>query len=154
MKSSVSHKLSRMTDVGVILPDSLALEQIKPVSRNVYKKAFDCLREFIGRDFEDSGPSESELISFIKDLREVKKAASSTLWTTYSMINSVCKAKYNLDLKKFTRVTSLIKAMQIDSKKKASVFTTKEIDDFLKDESISTPNLSFRCLYLIHVVQC
>ena len=139
MKSSVSHKLSRMTDVGVILPDSLALEQIKPVSRNVYKKAFDCLREFIGRDFEDSGPSESELISFIKDLREVKKAASSTLWTTYSMINSVCKAKYNLDLKKFTRVTSLIKAMQIDSKKKASVFTTKEIDDFLKDESISTP---------------
>ena len=74
MKSSVSHKLSRMTDVGVILPDSLALEQIKPVSRNVYKKAFDCLREFIGRDFEDSGPSESELISFIKDLREVKKS--------------------------------------------------------------------------------
>ena len=92
-----------MTDVGVILPDSLALEQIKPVSRNVYKKSFDSLREFIGRDFEDSGPSESELLSFIKDLREVKKAASSTLWTTYSMINSVCKAKYNLDLKKFTK---------------------------------------------------
>ena len=87
-----------------ILSDQIALEQVKPGSRIIYKKAFDRLREFLERDLEDL--PEQELMRYFRDLRLEKNAASSTLWSTYSMINSLCKGKYNLDLKKFTRVSS------------------------------------------------
>ena len=92
--------------VSAIFPDEIALEQVKPGSRNLYKKAFNRLREFLGRDLEDSPPSEQDLINYFRDLRNEKKAASSTLWTTYSLINSVCKGKYIMDLKTFTRVST------------------------------------------------
>lgn len=94
----------RLMESFVILPDNLALEQIKMSSRASYQKAFNRFREYVGRDLEDSGPVEEELLNYFRDLRNEQNAASSTLWTTYSMINTMCKGKYNSDLKKFTRV--------------------------------------------------
>ena len=63
---------------NVILSDDIALQQVKPSSREAYKKAFNRLREFARRDFEDYAPTEQELIQFFLDLRNEKKAASST----------------------------------------------------------------------------
>ena len=65
--------------------------------------------------------------------------ASSTLWTTYSMVTSVCKGKYSINLKQYCRVTSLLKSFDVDVKKKAKVFTKSEINKFLLDGEISTP---------------
>ena len=91
-----------------ILSDAAALEQINPKSRDLYKKYFDRLRSFLDRDLEDNAPTEMELISYLKHVRNDLNAASSTMWTTYSMLNSMCKAKYNIDLKKFSRVSFYI----------------------------------------------
>ena len=65
--------------------------------------------------------------------------ASSSLWTMYSMINTVTKSKYSISLKKFERVTALIKAFDVDCKKKAETFSKENFDKFVGDESISTP---------------
>ena len=47
--------------------------------------------------------------------------ASSSLWTIYSMINSVTKGKYSFNLKQYCRVTILLKSFEIDIKQKAPV---------------------------------
>ena len=105
-----------MSQTSEVLVDSMAMEQISPASRQLYKKTFISLRSFLGRDMEDFGPTEQELLNFFKNLREVKLAASSSLWTIYSQINSFCKAKYNVDLKKFNRVIAYIKANHMGDK--------------------------------------
>ena len=94
---------------AAVLSDTDALMQIKEGSRKLYTKAFDQLREFVDDDLETRPPSEEELLNYFKFLRFDKKLASSSLWTTYSMINGVCKGKYSLNLKSLCRVTSLIK---------------------------------------------
>ena len=53
------------------------------------------------------------------------------MWTTYSMINSVCKEKYGDTLKKFPRVTSLLKSFDTDVKNKADVFSRIDLDSFV-----------------------
>jgi integrase len=61
------------------------------------------------------------------------------MWTTYSMINSTCKGKYGDTLKKFPRVTSLLKAYDTDVKKKAAVFSKDDLDAFVDNSDLSTP---------------
>ena len=61
------------------------------------------------------------------------------MWTTYSMINSVCKEKYGDTLKKFPRVTSLLKSFDTDVKQKAAVFSRIDLDSFVNGDELSTP---------------
>ena len=65
--------------------------------------------------------------------------ASSTMWTCYSQLNGVIKSKYGFNLKKYARVTSLLKSMDTDIKKKAGVFTKEELDKFIGAEDLGTP---------------
>ena len=58
----------------VILPDNLALEQIKMSSRASYQKAFNRFGEYVGRDLEYSGPVEEELLNYFRDLRNEQNA--------------------------------------------------------------------------------
>ena len=120
-----------------ILPDSEALLQIKEGSRKIYIKAFDGLREYIGNDLETRPPCENEMLQYIKFLRLEKGLASSSLWTTYSMINGLCKGKYSINLKQYCRVTSLLKSYDIDVKCKATTFSSDEINKFIEDSSIT-----------------
>jgi len=87
----------------IILPDSEALIQIKYASRKNYLRAFGQLRKFVGEDFSTRAPPEEELLQYFKHLREDKKMASSSLWTTYSMINRMCKGKFTCNLKQYCR---------------------------------------------------
>ena len=124
---------------AAVLSDTDALMQIKEGSRKLYTKAFNQLREFVDNDLETRPPSEEELLNYFKFLRFDKKLASSSLWTTYSMINGVCKGKYSLNLKTLCRVTSLIKSFDTDVKKKADIFAGSDINKFIEDKGISSP---------------
>ena len=122
-----------------ILPDDDALVQIKEPSRKLYAIAFNQLREYLGKDLEIEPPSEKELLDYFKYLRLEKNMASSSLWTTYSKINGICKAKYSFNLKQYYRVTSLIKSFDVDIKTKAKIFSVVDINKFLEDREISSP---------------
>ena len=128
-----------MSSLPTILPDADALIQIKEGSRKLYIKAFNQFREYIGNDLEARPPTEQELLSYVKFMRLEKGLASSSLWTTYSMINGVCKGKYSINLKQYCRVTSLIKSFDVDVKSKAATFSSEEINKFIGDSSISSP---------------
>ena len=52
--------------------------------------------------------------------------ASTSLWTIYSMLDSVFNAKYGFDKTDFPRVTNLIKTFNVDVKKKPG-FSQKRI---------------------------
>ena len=52
-----------------------------------------------------------------------KKFASSTLWTTYSQVNTVMKQKYSFSLKSYQRVQAFIKSFDVDIKTKAPIFS-------------------------------
>ena len=131
-------KLIKMS-TPIILPDSEALIQIKEASRKIYLRAFGQLRKFVGEDFSTRAPSEEELLQYFKHLREDKKMSSSSLWTTYSMINGMCKGKFACNLKQYCRVTSLIKSFDVDIKTKARVFSALDINKFVLDPEISSP---------------
>ena len=65
--------------------------------------------------------------------------ASSSLWTMYSMVNSVTKVKYSLSLKAYPRITSVLKSMDVDCKKKAKTFNKQDFDKFIENKAILTP---------------
>ena len=128
-------------DKEKVLEDSLAFESIKENSRPRYKKVWPDFKSFVGasRNWDESEPTEDEVMSWAKFLWNEKKASSSTMWTTYSMLNAVIKSKYNMNLKKFVRVTALIKSYDTDVKKKASCFSKNEFDDFIFHTECSMP---------------
>ena len=84
-------------------------------------------------------PTETEFLDFFRDLRINKKRASSSMWTVYSMVNSVCKAKYGLNLQSFPRITTLLKSYDSDVKKKALTFTSEDIDQFINNSALVGP---------------
>ena len=81
---SVDRNLSRKQDV-CILKDSDALIKIKADIRT-----FNQLKVLVEDELETRPPT--EMLSFIKHLREETNMASCTLWSVYSMINSVSAA--------------------------------------------------------------
>jgi hypothetical protein len=107
-----------------IQTDAIALESIKEKSRVVYSKAWKEFRDFFPdpSQFDTRRPQEAELLDYFRDLRLKKKRASSSMWTTYSMVNSVTKSKYGMSLQTFPRVTSLLKSYDCDVKKGRLIF--------------------------------
>ena len=65
--------------------------------------------------------------------------ASSSLWTLYSMINSVTKAKYSVTLKNYPRVTAQLKAFDTYIKQKAKTFSKDKFDKFFDTGTLATP---------------
>ena len=103
-----------------ILDDTSALRMIKETSRPLYLKAWQSFKNHFDAkvQFDDRMPDEDELLRYFSHLREEQGLASTTLWTTYSKINSVCKNKYGRSLQEYPRVTTLIKSYNTDVKKK------------------------------------
>ena len=99
-----------------------ALLSIKEGSRGKYRKVWMDFLQFSGsrqEEFQTKMPSEEDLTNYFKFLRENKKFASSTLWTNYSMLNSIIKGIYNKRLQhEYPRITSLLKTYDTDIKKK------------------------------------
>ena len=85
-----------------ILSNSLASETIAEASRGQYLKIWADFKAFsdLSDEFDNRIPTESEFVEFFKHLRTNKKSSSSSLWTIYTMLNSVCKGKYSERLQK------------------------------------------------------
>ena len=111
-----------------IYTDCEVFEQIKDDSRKQYIKLWQDFKTFtVGHNFEDSQPGEENFITFFKHMRLEKKMATSTLWTHYSMLNSVMKRKYGSKIQDFPRVTMLIKGFPEDLKHKALVLDEEDL---------------------------
>ena len=146
-------------DVLTIQSDEVTLQAIKKNTWPRYEKLWKDFKEFTGDESLDTRvPSEDEILNFVRHLRDDKGIfncifnicsicnicyiigmASSTIWTCYSQLNGVIKSKYGFNLKKYARVTSLLKSMDTDIKKKAGVFTKEELDKFIGAEDLGTP---------------
>ena len=124
-----------------IKDDLTAFESIKEKTRPRYKKTWVEFKDFIGagEEFDSRSPTEEELSSYLRHLRQEKGAASSSMWTLYSMINGVFKEKYGFSLKQYPRLTTLLKSFNTDIKKRAEIFTKEEIDTFVFSHELTTP---------------
>ena len=78
-----------------IKDDLTAFESIKEKTRPRYKKTWVEFKDFIGagEEFDSRSPTEEELSSYLRHLRQEKGAASSSMGMLYSMINGVFKEK-------------------------------------------------------------
>ena len=83
--------------------------------------------------------SRGKFTSYFKNLREEKKMKSSTCWIYYSMLNSVVKGIYGQKLQAFPRITTLLKAYDVDIKSKAAVFETDHIASFVNNPETTYP---------------
>jgi len=106
-----------------IISDEDVFAQIKDKSKKAYLKLWMDFKLFsVTFNAEDGPPGEDILIDFFKHLRLVKKAASSSMWTNYSYLNSVLKRKYNFQLQSLPRLKMLLQGYETDVKKKAAIF--------------------------------
>ena len=110
-----------------ILPDSEAIKFIGQ-SKGLYLKAWKDFKTFLpeGDILETRYPTEDELSGYFTHLREDNEWASTTLWTTFSKINTICKNKYGHEIP-YARVKSLLQAYNTDIKTKAETFSGKNI---------------------------
>ena len=124
-----------------VLDDDTALLAIKEGGRQKIKKVWSDFKDFVvePHDWELQVPAEDQVLEFFRHLRNVRKIASSSLWTFYTNLNSMTRNKYGFNLKEYVRVKSLIKSYQTDIKHKASIFSKEDLDCFLLDPSITTP---------------
>lgn len=115
-----------------ILSDEAVFAQFSGDSLKAYQRCWAQLKDLNpGFDFEASAPGEELLSSFFKHLRFEEKAATSTLWTKYSYVNSVMKRKYSVRLQEFPRITLLIKGFEQDVKNKAAIFEEDTLKQFM-----------------------
>ena len=81
-------------------------------------------------------PKEEELRQFFMDMRTVRGCAATTIWTNFSMVNSMCKGKYSFDLRNLPRIITLLKSFEGAPKKKAAIFTVEELRAFCEAEEL------------------
>ena len=115
---------------------------------SLYLKTFEefsCFIESNGAS-ETNPPSRDLYLLYFASLSG--QYAPSILWSKYSMINTVSKTRYNIDLKTYAPgITCYLKKQDADhlkSTKKASVFTSDEVRSFL----LNTPSVG-GCLALM-----
>ena len=81
-----------------IYTDQEAFGSIKEASRPIYVKNWEEFLKIVPEFDKESGkPTEDIVTKFIKYLSQDKKYASSSLWTKYSQLNGIVKAKYSFD---------------------------------------------------------
>ena len=59
------------------------------------------------------------------------------------------KAKYGFTIKNYPRVISLVKSYDVDTKKKASIFSKEEIDCFVMSNELTTPYWLMRLIIVL-----
>ena len=144
----------------VIHSDDTAMEAIKPANRLRYKQVWEKFKAFSlnTTDLEEETPNEEDVLRYMRHLRDDNGNGngkfsiyfisiyffnsglkSSTMWCTYSMLNAVVKNKYGFNLKKYVRVTNLLKSYDIDIKKKADVFSPEDIKSFVENKDVCSP---------------
>ncbi len=81
-----------------ISTDQEVYEQIEDKSRKVYIRSWKEFKEFIPNfNFEKCHPGEENIIEYFRYLRQVKKAATSTMWTIYSTPTSTVSLRGSME---------------------------------------------------------
>ena len=120
-----------------LLSDEEALLSIRQGSRDKYRKMWLEFKEsFPEANFDERRPIEDEFRQFFLNMRTVRGCASSTIWTSFSMINSMCKGKYSFDMRSLPRIVTLLKSFEGAPKKKAAIFTVEELKAFCAAEEL------------------
>ena len=79
-------------------------------------------------NFICSEPTDEAFLQYFHFLKNERKLASSTLWSTYSMLNHKFQLLFGKKLQTYYRVTMLLKSFEAGYvRKKAQVFTKDEI---------------------------
>ena len=86
-----------------VLDDDTALLSIKEGGRQKIKKIWTDFKDFIvePHDWELQAPAEDQVLELFRHLWNVKKIASSSLWTFYTNLNSMTRSKYGFNLKEY-----------------------------------------------------
>ena len=86
-----------------VLDDDTALLAIKEGGRQKIKKVWSDFKDFVvePHDWELQVPAEDQVLEFFRHLRNVRKIASSSLWTFYTNLNSMTWNKYGFNLKEY-----------------------------------------------------
>ena len=86
-----------------VMSDDFVLDGVKEGVRARYKQTWTNFKAFssTANTFEDDIAEEEAFINYFQHLRTEKKAASSTLWTTYSILNTFVKEKYGKNYRTF-----------------------------------------------------
>ena len=129
---------------STVIPDEEAYLFIKQTSRESYKTAWEIFRASypdVQEEFDRRVPFEKELLDYFVGMREGGKngegKASSTILTTYSLLNGVMKHKYSFNMNRYPRIAARLKVWQSeDVKKKAAVFTPEELKQFCESEEL------------------
>ena len=132
-----------MAERPKILSDERAFELLKEKSKARYIKCWESFRVWIeshddfSGDFELSCPEEELVMDYFRFLHseDGMDYNVSSVWTIYSMVNGVFRAKYGKRLQDvYLRLGTFISAWQAEDINKAPVFEYEDIINFLADE--------------------
>lgn len=111
--------------------EEVTKEILPSKSRKIYEQQYETFLKWC-REKEVTNFSEDALLVFFSE--KAKKVASSTIWSHYSMIKTMLNVKHNIDLSKFSKLTSLLKRKNVGYKpKKSKVLTAEQVDKFLME---------------------
>lgn len=104
---------------------------IPEVSKEKYLTAYNMFMKWCKKQKADSY-SENVLLAYFGELATKFKA--TTLWTVYSMLRATLNISNNLDISKYERLRIFLKKNSDGYKpKKSKMFSTEEINDFLRN---------------------
>ena len=131
-----------------ILSDEDTFGNISAKCRKAYQAVWYDFKDFnqSSSQFDSRFPNEIEMLEYFKKLGEVNKFVFTTLWTKYSIINSVVKAKYGRKLQEYPRLTANLKTFNgVDEKKKSDIFSLEELDAFIGSHNDTKYSKSCHC---------
>ena len=88
-------------NINEILDDSLPT-----ASKEIYHKKWIQFMDFIG---EFRRPTETDYLQYFDQLHSVKNQKASTIWSTYSCLNSIHQREFSEKLQCYPRITQLLK---------------------------------------------
>ena len=111
-------------------------ESLPDKSRLIYQSRYE---EFIIWKKANGTKSFDEKVFLAYFLNLSHKFKSSTLWSIFSMLKTICKMDNNIDIGNYKKLIAFIKKQHIGHvPKKAKIFTSTEIKKFITEAPDST----------------
>lgn len=109
----------------------LMMDSYPPKSKMIYLKAYKMFERFLKSRKQfvpNERPTEVQLLNYFHYLRNEKRLAPTTMWSTYSRVNACVKRLYGFSLKEYVRITDVLKSFESGyTVKKASIFSPAEV---------------------------
>ena len=136
--------MSEEGNIDLILEGTLPTE-----SKTTYLKAWN---DFIKIMNIHEQPTEENFIKYFDFLRTEKQQKASTIWCTYSKLNSIYQRNFNQKLQIYPRLTQLLKSYNENySRKVSKVFEKSQIYDYLSMQDDSPFHIVRRAVVSIAI---